>query len=249
MTQLAHPLTRRPRTLVAAAVLIGVLVVAAAVALVARRRPGRAADARRCAAPVRPGHRRVASDARGRRSGADHGRPAVCGVQRARSRPPGGLPRRRLCAGVNTDYTPALHTVAQLVEQQGPMLAAAFADPGLKTLKVVTYGPSSAGGHVVRTRCSRCAAAGPVSPARAWHMRPRRPSRLPATTRRTSAEQRPRGLHPHPHRGRRQIGEGELLQLHDLDAGRVGPARGSASARASSGPGRAARHGRRTPAW
>jgi len=166
MTQLAHPLTRRPRTWLAAVVLIGVLALAAAVAL-----GSRAAD--RATQPMRadvqlPSGRATAASLRtlavddlgsttdvpryAASSGLDRVRQAGC--------------RDGACAlAFNTDYTPALHTVAQLVEQQGPMLAAAFADPGLKTLTVVTYGPSSAGGHVSQNplfalRCSRAGVAG-----------------------------------------------------------------------------------------
>jgi hypothetical protein len=85
----------------------------------------------------------------------------------------GGLDRVRTaeCRGnacmlaFNTDYTPALHTIPELIEQQGPMLAAAFADAHLRTLTVVTYGPSSADGAVHQNplfalRCDRTGVVG-----------------------------------------------------------------------------------------
>jgi hypothetical protein len=166
MTQLAHPLTRRPRTWLAAAVLIAVLAVAAAVAL-GSRAAGQAAQPMRADVQLPSGRataaslRTLAVDDLG--STTDVPRYAASsGLDRVRQ---AGCRDGACALAFNTDYTPALHTVAQLVEQQGPMLAAAFADPGLKTLTVVTYGPSSAGGHVSQNplfalRCSRAGVAG-----------------------------------------------------------------------------------------
>jgi len=110
MTQLAHPLTRRPRTWLAAVVLIGVLALAAAVAL-----GSRAAD--RATQPMRadvqlPSGRATAASLRtlavddlgpttdvpryAASSGLDRVRQAGC--------------RDGACAlAFNTDYTPALH--------------------------------------------------------------------------------------------------------------------------------------------
>ena len=166
MTQLAHPLSRRPRTWLAAAVLVGVLALTGAVALGSRAanpaaQPMNAdahlASGRATAASLRT----LAVDDLGATtdvpryaasSGLDRVRQAGC--------------RNGACAlAFNTDYAPALHTVGQLIQQQGPMLAAAFADPGLRTLTVVTYGPSSADGRVSQNplfvlRCSRAGVVG-----------------------------------------------------------------------------------------
>jgi hypothetical protein len=162
MTQLAHPLSRRPRTWLAAAVLIGVLVAATAALAVGSRAGDRPAGPPRADAQLASGHATAASL---RTLAATDLGPTTDVPRYAAS---SGLERVRAasCRGgactlaFNTDYTPALHTVAQLIEQQGPMLAAAFADPGLQTLTVVTYGPSAAGGAVHQNplfalRCDR----------------------------------------------------------------------------------------------
>jgi hypothetical protein len=168
MTQLAHPLGRRPRTWLAAVVLVGVLAAAAAAAVAFG---SRAAD--RSAQPVRTDAQLVSG-----RATPDSLRVlAVTDLGSTTNVPryaaSSGLDRIRTasCRGgacvlaLNTDYTPDLHTVPQLIEQQGPMLAAAFADPGLRTLTVVTYGPSSADGDVAQNplfalRCSRAGVVG-----------------------------------------------------------------------------------------
>lgn len=168
MTQLAHPLGRRPRTWLAAAVLVGVLAVAAAAAVALG---SRAAD--RSAQPMSTD----AQLASGRATPASLRTLVVADLGPTTDVPryaaSSGLDRVRAtsCRGgacmlaFNTDYTPDLHTAPQLIEQQGPMLAAAFADPGLRMLTVVAYGPSSADGDVTQNplfalRCSRAGVVG-----------------------------------------------------------------------------------------
>jgi hypothetical protein len=174
MTQLAHPLSRRSRTWLPATVLICVLAAAAAVAVaLASRSGGHPTPPMRAEARLESGRATPASLRM--LAVADLG-PTTDVPRYAASN---GLERVRAasCRGgscvlaFNTDYTPALHTIAHLIEQQGPMLAAAFTDARLRTLTVVTYGPSSANGVVHQNplfalRCDRAGVDG-VNLARA----------------------------------------------------------------------------------
>jgi hypothetical protein len=168
MTQLAHPLTGRSRTWLPAAVLI--CVVAAAVTLavaLASRSGGHPTPPMRADARLESG--RATPDSLRMLAVADLGPttdvPRYAASDRLERVRDAGC-RGGVCVlALNTDYTPALHTVAQLVAEQGPMLAAAFADPRLRTLTVVTYGPSSANGVVHQNplfalRCDRAAVVG-----------------------------------------------------------------------------------------
>jgi hypothetical protein len=168
MTQVAHPLSRRPRTWLAAVALVAVVVAAASAAVAfGSRADNRSAPSMRADAQLTTG--RATPDSLRMLAVADLGSTTDVPRYAASS----GLDRVRAAAyrsdectlAINTDYTPALHTVSQLIEQQGPMLAAAFTDAGLRTLTVVTYGPSSTDGTVAQNplfalRCDRSGVTG-----------------------------------------------------------------------------------------
>src|SRR5262249_38993434 len=147
VTQLTHPLDRSRRTWLPGAVLICVVAAAAAVALALTSR-----SENHPAQPIRTdarlGSGRATPASLRALAAADLGPttdvpryPAANGLERVRD---AGCRGGACVLAFNTDYTPADHTIAQLIEQQGPMLAASFTDARLRSLTVVTYGPSSA---------------------------------------------------------------------------------------------------------
>jgi hypothetical protein len=66
-----------------------------------------------------------------------------------------------LCAvAYNVDFTARLHTVRQMVEQQGGLLGAAFGDRSLRGISLTAWGPSKTAGRVAQNpiftlNCSR----------------------------------------------------------------------------------------------
>ena len=155
MTQIAESPRRSPLPAARLAALVFAVAVLLAGALVARGgSSGGGAAPRRMAHVVLPaGWTATPASLRaviGRALGPVSGVPRYAGSD--------GLPRVRSaqCSGgscavsYNVDYSPSFHTLAQMVAQQGPLVAAALTDRSIGRVALTAWGPSKANGRVAQ---------------------------------------------------------------------------------------------------